>query len=418
MKKLLLLFLSLLLVSLTITAQDVSNVNAEKAGLSKKVLDNYEAFINEEIKNNKLAGGVSLIARNGEVAQFKAMGHNSLSDMSPMTTDKIFYIQSMTKPLISIAFMTLYEEGHFLLSDPVAKYLPEFENLKVLKVLYDEDNEMVGVDYIPLNKPVEIWHLLSHTAGFSHGLGQNEYDTKLNQLLYPEMGGKPGHATIQDRVAALTSYPLMGQPGEQWNYSASPDVLAVLIEQFSGMNADEYLKKVVLDPLGMNDTGYNIDSDKLDRVVGLHQLTEEGKLEGVPQWSPLQGNTAFGGTHGIFSTAEDYLKFGQMLLNGGTLNGNRVIGRKTIELMTENFIEGLPFSPGNGFGLGFGVRTDLSDSKLSGSEGAYYWSGAFNTYFFVDPEEELVAIFMSQSWPFTNFYGTKLRQFIYSSIDD
>lgn len=417
MNKFFFLFLFCLSTSL-LSGQDLETLNLDDAGVSQEILTNYENFIENEIKNNKIAGGVSLVARNGVLAHSKAMGFNSLIDKSPMTMDKIFYIQSMTKPLISVAFMTLYEQGHFLLSDPVSKYIPEFENLKVLKTTYDENNDMSGFELVDLKRPIEIWHLLSHTAGFSHGLGQNEYDQKLSALLYPEMTGNPTHNSIEDRVKALLSYPLMGQPGDQWNYSASPDVLALLIEKFSGMTAEEYLNKAVLDPLGMDDTGYNVSSSQLDRVVGLHQVNQAGQLEGIDQWSPLQGNRIFGGTHGLFSTAKDYLKFGTMLVNGGHFKGKRIIGRKTLELMTENFIDGLPYSPGNGFGLGFGVRTDLSDSKLVGSEGTYYWSGAFNTYFFVDPEEKLVAIFMSQSWPFTNYYGTKLRQFIYSAIND
>ena len=322
----------------------------------------------------------------------------------------------MTKPIVSVAFMTLYEKGYFMLTDPVSKYIPEFADLKVLQVNYDDAGEMAGVDYVPLNKPVEIWHLLSHTAGFSHGLGDNDYDKKLAAVLYPEMSEKPMHPNIESRVKALLQYPLMGQPGEQWNYSASPDVLAYLIEIFTGKTAAEYLDEVIFSPLKMETAGYNVEESHLNQVVGLHQYDESGKLSAVPQWSPLQNNMIYGGTHGLFCSASDYMKFGKMLLNGGAIEGHRVLSPKTLELMTSNFIDGFPYSSGNGFGLGFGVRTDLADSRLVGSEGAYYWSGAFNTYFFVDPVEDIVAILMTQSWPYTNYYGTMMRQMVYTAM--
>lgn len=217
---------------------------------------------------------------------------------------------------------------------------------------------------------------------------------------------------------ALLSYPLMGQPGEQWNYSAAPDVLALLIEHFSGKTVDEFLKERIFRPLGMTDTGYNVDTEDLGRIAGLHQVQEDGSLAYAEPWGPSQGNTVFGGTHGLFSTAADYLKFGQMLLNNGELEGRNILSRKTLELMTQNHIKGLPFSPGNGFGLGFGIRTDVADSKLSGSNGSFYWSGAFNTYFVIDPSENLVSILMTQSWPYNGFYATKMRQMVYSAISD
>lgn len=378
----------------------------------------YESFLTKHVKEGKLAGAVSLVSHGDKVVHDKAFGYNSLEDQSEMTADKLFYIQSMTKPIVSVAFMTLYEQGYFSLNDPVANYIPEFADLKVMELKYDDAGTMTGVDYVPLKRPVEIWHLLSHTAGFSHGLGDNEYDQKLAGILYPEMSENPMHTNIESRVKALLGYPLMGQPGEQWNYSASPDVLAYLIEIFSGRTAADYIQETIFNPLGMTSAGYNVKDQDLNRVAGLHQLNETGGLDAVPQWSPLQGNQIYGGTHGLFCSARDYMKFGQMLLNGGAYNGSRILSPKTIELMTENFIEGLPFNPGNGFGLGFGMRTDLSDSKLVGSEGTYYWSGAFNTYFFVDPVEDIVAILMTQSWPFTNYYGSMMRQMVYSAMSE
>lgn len=389
------------------------SVNISKAGFSAEGLARYEAFLNQEINDKKVAGAVSMIYRKGSLAHSNSLGANIMSTGAPMNDDQIFYVQSMTKPIISIAFMTLYEEGHFFLDDPVSKFLPEFANLKVVKLIESKNSDGPEVVYEDVQSPVLIWHLLSHTGGFSHGLGQNEYDKKLFSLLYEQP-----HKSIKERVGALVSYPLMGHPGRQWNYSASPDVLALLIEHFSGQTADQFLQDRIFKPLGMNHTGYNVTDADVSKVAGLHQMNSDGTLASIDPWGPSQGNTVYGGTHGIFSTAGDYLTFGKMLLNNGTLNGQRIIGRKTLELMTENHIEGLPYAPGNGFGLGFGVRTDLSDSKISGSEGIFHWSGAFNTYFFVDPKEDMVAVLMTQSWPYNNFYAQKMRQLIYSAIDD
>ena len=380
--------------------------------------EHYESFLQSHIDQGKIAGAVSLVSHGDKIVHDQSFGYNSLGDHSPMTSDKLFYIQSMTKPIVSVAFMTLYEQGLFSLTDPVSKFIPEFDNLKVIEVQTTEDGTPTGVEYVDLARPIEIWHLLSHTAGFSHGLGPNEYDQKLSALLYPEMQEKPGHANIESRVKALMSYPLMGQPGEQWNYSASPDVLAYLIEIITGKNAEQFLKEVIFDPLGMTTAGYNVKDHHTDQVVGMHMMSEAGELTSAPQWSPLQGNTVFGGTHGLFCSAGDYMKFSRMLINGGSHNGARIVSPKTIELMTESFTDQLIFRPGNGFGLGFGVRTDVGQSKLSGSEGAFYWGGAFNTYFFVDPEEDLIAVLMTQSWPYTDFYANKLRQMVYSAMSE
>ncbi len=390
-----------------VSAQNFSKTNPAAASISNEGLARYESFLEDEIKNRKIAGAVSLVVRKGEVAHYKALGYNSLGDVSPMTTDKIFFIQSMTKPIVSIAFMTLYEEGRFNLNDPVSKFIPAFNDLKVIQVKANE------VEYVNPERPVLIWHLLSHTAGFSHGLGDNEYDTNLRKILY-----ESEHKTLEERVSALLAYPLMGHPGNQWNYSASPDVLGLLIEKISGQSLAVFLKERIFEPLGMKDTGYNVHKEEQSRVAGLHQSESDGTVKAIDAWAPAEGNTLFGGTHGLYSTAEDYMKFSLMLLNNGSHNGKRIISRKTLELMTANHIEGLIYSPGNGFGLGFGVLKNLAKNKASGSEGSFYWSGAFNTYFVVDPAEDLVAILMAQHWPYTNFYAEKMRQFVYSAIID
>lgn len=391
-----------------------SQASATAAGISAKGLERYEAYLQRQVDAGAIPGAVSLVYRQGNIAHSKAIGYNNMVEKDPMTTDKIFFIQSMTKPVVSIAFMTLFEEGYFQLDDPVSKYRPEFADLKVIQVDRDEDGNPTGTSLVPLKTPITIKHLLTHTAGFTHGLGQSDYDKKLFSLLYEQP-----YESIQDRVAALVSYPMAGQPGEQWYYSAAPDILSVLIEHFTGKTTAQILQERIFDPLEMDDTGYNVSDANLDRVVQLHQQQPDGRLAPVDQWNPLQGNTVYGGTHGLYSTASDYLKFAKMLLNGGASNGHRIVSRKTLELMADDHTKGLyKDRPGTEFGLGFGVITDVPASGLSGSEGSFFWSGAFNTYFMVDPQEELIMILMTQSWPYRSRPGKMMSQLIYSSIDD
>ena len=223
---------------------------------------------------------------------------------------------------------------------------------------------------------------------------------------------------IESRVNTLVSLPMIGQPGEQWSYSASPDVLSFLIEKFSGMTTAAVLQKRIFDPLKMTDTGYNIPKEKQDRWTPVHNFNKEGKMVNSEQQLPVEGNTVFGGTHGLFSTAGDYMKFCQMFLNKGEWNGKRLLSPKTIEIMTMNQVGDLYEAPGQGFGLGFGVITDRAKNKSLGSVGLYYWGGAYCTYFFIDPEEELIAILMTQVDPYNNYYGVLMGQFIYQALTD
>lgn len=379
-------------------------------GMSIERLTRLDRFLDDEIASKKIPGAVVLINRKGQTVYEKSYGYTNLNSEEPMAQDEIFYIQSMTKPIVTAAFMMLYEEGHFQLSDPVSKYLPQFAEMRVAK----SQNKAEGAEAIvdtAANKAITIKHILSHTAGFSHGLGQTELEKKYFMALYGTE-----HKSIEDRALSLASLPLVGQPGDQWYYSASPDILALLIEKFSNMSCADFLEQKLFAPLKMEDTGYNVDLGKEDRIAGLHL-----KMGGAPlmyhkdQTKPT-GHTVYGGTHGLFSTASDYMEFALMLLNGGNRNNTQFLSPKTIELMTQNHIGDVPFSSGHGFGLGFGIKTDVADSASLGSAGSYYWSGAYNTYFFIDPEEDLVAIMMTQFWPYTNFYADKLGLFVNQAI--
>jgi CubicO group peptidase (beta-lactamase class C family) len=383
------------------------------AGVSIERLMRYENFLKKEIEADRLAGVVFMVQRKGELVYQNALGYSKKTTQSPMRLDNLFYIQSMTKPIIATAFMMLYEEGHFLLNDPVSKYLPEFKDLKVIK---DPNTGKNGATE-PLKREITIANLLTHTAGFSHGLGQSQLDRDVLREQYQQ-----NHLTIADRVKNLTTLPLVGQPNEQWYYSAAPDVLSALIEKFSGMTTDKFLQEKLFKPLGMNDTGYNVPKSAQARATSVYILRERSAIasNGNNNSEPykMEGNTLWSGVNGLFSTAADYMKFCQMLLNGGEYNGYKILSRKTVELMTKNHVGNLFPAPGVGFGLGFAVVTNVADNKLYGSEGVFYWSGAFNTHFFIDPKEKLIAIFMTHLDPYSQYYHDKLRQFVYQAIVD
>jgi CubicO group peptidase (beta-lactamase class C family) len=395
-----LIFVALLFVSSSVIAQTQTT-------LSEKRLDRYDSYLQSEIDQGRIAGAVTLIYKNGEKVHEKALGLSDLDTKAEMKTDQIFYIQSMTKPIITAAFMMLYEEGYFLLSDPISNYLPEFKEMKVAK---DVKLGTAG-GLIPAASQITIAQVLSHTAGFSHGLGSSKVDEEVREGIYMSP-----QADIASRVKTLAGLPLLFQPGARWSYSASPDILARLIEVFSGMSSAEFLQERIFDPLEMKDTGYNLTTVQQARMTQLHGYDEQGKLVKSPRQTPMEGNTVFGGTHGLFSTPKDYSIFARMLLQGGEWNGQQLLSPKTIEIMTMDQIDGLYKAPGQGFGFGFGVLTNLANADALGSVGQYYWSGAYCTYFFIDPKEELISIMMTQTAPFSGFYEQKMRQMVYQAI--
>ncbi len=398
------LFLLLFILPLVSVSQPLA-----PAGLSLERLERYDRFLDKAVEEGQIPGAVTLVMRNGQLVHQSAIGYRSVTDRTPVTMNDLFYIQSMTKPIITAAFMMLYEEGHFFLTDPVSKYIPGFKDLRVAK---DPEAGKDG-ETVPLKREITITDLLTHTAGFSHGLGPTTLDRDVMQNQYMQL-----HANIRSRVEALLELPLYGQPGEQWYYSAAPDVLSLLIEHFSGMSTNDFLQERIFQPLGMNDTGYNLAKTDQGRVVKLHRLDKDGKLVLSPNQPQMEGNTIWSGVNALFSTASDYGKFCQMLLNGGEYNGRRLLSRKTVELMTMDHIGDLYEAPGYGFGYGFAVTTDVAATNLPGSPGVFFWSGAFNTHFFIDPVEKIVAVFMTQTEPYSNFHHEKLRQFVNQAVVD
>ncbi len=400
-----LIFAVLLFLHSSPVASQAQVPNKVVAGVSLDRLKHYEDYVRREVSSGRIPGAVSLITRKGETVYRSAIGTSNRTNKSEMKTDNIFYIQSMTKPIITTAFMMLYEEGHFLLTDRLSKYLPAAKNLRVLK---DQDAGKAG-ETMPLKREIIIADLLSHTAGFTHGLGESKYEKEILAVF-----SNP-HKTIQSRVDEFLSMPLLGQPGEQWAYSMAPDILSALIEKFSGQSTNQFLTERIFKPLGMKDTGYNLTKEQQSRVVQVQGEDPGGALTIHPK---MEGNTVWSGVNALYSTADDYMRFCQMLLNGGNWNGKHLLSRKTIELMTLNHSGDLFDSPGEGFGYGFAVVDDLAATNNLGSNGIYYWAGAFNTHFFIDPKEELIAIFLTQTSEFNFYYHNKLRQLVYQAIVD
>jgi CubicO group peptidase (beta-lactamase class C family) len=405
--------LALLILCITsgISTNYGQTLNPERAGVTTEGLDRIIQYFEQEVNEGNIPGAISLIYRNGHFAQRAAIGYDRLDVKNSMELDQIFYIQSMTKPIASVGLMMLYEEGHFDLNEKVSKYLPWFKDMNVGHVLTDSVTGVETIEYEPANSQITIVQLLTHTSGLSHGLGRNAVEQIYSQELYRKQ-----HKNIEARANTLSRLPLVDHPGNIWFYSAAHDIVMLLVEKFSGMAANEFLRERIFNPLGMNDTGYNIKENSRSRATTLHEKNIDGVLSLSERQTTTHGHTIYGGTHGLFSTADDYMKFCLMLLNDGTFNGQRILGRKTVELMTMNHI-GDKYRPGVGFGLGMYVVENPALEGLPGSVGVFGWSGAYNTYFFIDPREELVGILMMQYTPYTGYYYRKFRLMVYQAIE-
>jgi len=378
----------------------------EKVGMSSERLNRIKPVMQRYVDENKLPGMITMVARHGKVVHCEKYGWMDVD--KPMQLNTIFRMASMTKPVTSVAVMMLYEEGYFQLDDPVADYIPEFKDLKVFSSI-DKD----GIHTVDQIRPMTIRDLLTHTSGLT-GVGA---DSPVDSM-YREANLSEG--TLKDMIQKLSKIPLLYQPGTRWNYSRSSDVLAYLVEVISGKPFDVFLKERIFNPLKMKDTDFYVPKEKIERVVAVYAPDSIGiKVIMKPDTSNISIPVKFlSGNGGLVSTATDYMIFSQMLLNKGEYNGVRLLGSKTVDLMTSNQLsnEIMPsddfFGPllsGMGFGFGFAVLQDNIQSKIIGSKGSYWWSGSGNTYFYIDPKEELVLILMTQFVP--NFYYPVYKQF-------
>ena len=387
-------------------AQDLPTAKPESVGLSSERLEKISAAVQRSIDDKRLAGAVTIVVRHGQVAYFKAQGLADREANKPMQKDSIFRICSMSKPITSLAVMMLYEDGKFLLDDPVSQYLPEFKNMKVLA------KNANGQTYtVPATKEITIRDLLRHTSGITYNwngdLGQAYNDAKVASGLLQYDGA------IGDNVKSLASVPLLFNPGERFEYSLSVDVLGRLVEVLSGKPLDEFFKTRIFDPLGMKDTYFYLPDDKVARLAtvytyydgkGLNRFPDTPITEGTFTYSadyPYRGpKKLFSGGAGLSSTASDYARFCQMMLNGGKLGNVRLISRKTVELMSHDQLGKI--GPDQGFGLGFGIDGAKGPLSELGSVGTYSWGGFYYTTFSIDPKEDLVVVFMGQLHPTGN----------------
>ena len=401
----------------------MTTVQSQRAGFSVQRLSRVDGLLERYVEGGHLAGAIGLIYRKGHIAYCNAIGQRELETGLPMTEETIFRIYSMTKPITSVAALMLFEDGHFLLDDPVALFLPEFADVQVCTG--DLQNR------VPPDRPSTIKDLLMHTAGLSYGWDQ---DSPVEQLYRRSVGSRQ-NLPLEKFVQELAALPLLYHPGTRWLYSFATDVLGRLVEVISGKTLDDFFRQEIFKPLAMTDTGFHVPADSLERfsacycppggfslgsdlgrntsthgqpdedqqdsepTIELHEASRDGRFTKPPVF--------LSGGGGLVSTPSDYLRFSQMLLNGGMLDGNRLLSPKTVELMRANHLpaELIPIGIGNdvragyGFGLGVSVLMDLPATSTPGSVGIYGWGGAASTQFWIDPVEEMLGIFMTQFMP-------------------
>ena len=412
----------------------------ESAGMSKDAFDRIDNHLRERyIEAGRFPGTRLLVYRRGQLVHSSSQGFADLERKAPVKDDTIFRIYSMTKPITSIAFMMLVEEGRIALDEPVHKYIPEWKNLGVFQA-------GVWPAFLarPPSRPMLIVDLMRHTSGLTYGFQQRgNVDAAYREL---KIGEVEKAGTLPSMIADLAKIPLEFSPGEAWNYSVSTDVIGYLIGLISGKPFEQFLQERIFDPLGMNDTGFFVPPAKAHRLAACYSASPQGAmtfhatdrkggltLQDDPATSSFLSPPSFiSGGGGLCSTATDYLAFCRALLNGGELDGVRLVGPKTLALMTSNHLPDgrtLPelsrslFSEaayhGIGFGLGFSVTLDPARTLIPGSAGEYAWGGAATTSFWIDPAEELIAIFMTQVLPSTaTAIRRELRTMIYSAITD
>jgi CubicO group peptidase (beta-lactamase class C family) len=383
----------------------VPTAQAETVGMSTERLERIDSVMQAYIDRRETAGVVTLVARKGKVVHFSALGERDAESGAPMTHDSIFRIASMTKPIASVALMMMYEEGRFQLRDPISKWLPEFADMRVAIPSPPQERVTGRYKTVPAETRITVQQILTHTAGLPNsyrGITQPEFQRMSAQTT-------PGD-TVGDMIKRLAALPLNFQPGEHWEYGRATDVVGRLVEVMSGQTLDEFFKERIFAPLNMTDTHFFLPQSKLDRFTALYGPDANGKitLSEAPTAASryvAEPHTYFSGAGGLVSTARDYFRFQQMMLNGGELEGTRLLSRKTVEMMTANHTgdKGIWLAgPGYGFGLGYAIVTDLGPAATPRSEGSYYWSGAFGTIFWVDPVEEVIGIVMQQLRPYTH----------------
>ena len=393
--------------------------------ISDERLQRIDKMIEQNIDSGYINGAVALIARNGKIVYNKSFGVADLEQKKLMNNDAIFRIASQTKAITSVAVMMLFEEGKFLLDDPISKYLPTFAHPKVLDTYNDKDTTYTT---IPAKREITIRDLLTHTSG----IGYAQIGSPQMNAIYNKAGIQAGFVTdkilLANSINKLGTLPLVHQPGERWTYGLNVDVLGYLVEKLSGKSLDQFFKERIFDPLGMKDTYFYIPAAKQNRLVAVYTPDKQGHLI---KWNagtfppisvdyPTVNGTYYAGGAGLSSTVKDYAAFLQMMLNGGTYNGQRLLARHTVQLMTTNQIGDLYLNPEKDkFGLGFGITSEAGSKKLGMSEGSFAWGGFYGTLYWADPREHLVCLLFIQNWPLPhNAIQDKFRAMVYQALTD
>jgi CubicO group peptidase (beta-lactamase class C family) len=402
-----------------VAAQALPEVPPDQVGLSAERLERIAGVFDRYVTDGELPGGVVLIARDGAVAYLDAFGVRDRERSDPMEPDDMFRIASQTKALVSVAIMMLQEEGRLLIGHPLSRYVPAFAETTVAV-----EREDGGYDVVPADRPITIRDLLTHTSGIGYGYGPaaDAWAEAGIQGWYFAHREEP----IAETVERMAGLPMDAQPGERFVYGYSTDILGAVVERVSGMPLDAFLRTRILQPLGMEDTHFYVPREKADRLAtvymrtdstGLRRAPDEGTMES--QGAYLEGpRRSFSGGAGLVSTAADYARFLQMLLNGGELDGVRILSPKTVQLMTVDHVgQRYAGDPGVGFGLGFSVVEDLGERGVPGSVGEFGWGGAYHSVYWVDPVEDLVVVYLTQVIParFLDDHST-LRALVYQAI--
>jgi CubicO group peptidase (beta-lactamase class C family) len=400
----------------------------ERRGVEARRLTRIDDMFAADVGEGAIPGAVALIARHGRLAYLESFGFRDREKQLPMATDSIFRIASMTKPMVSMSIMMLAEEGKLRLVNPVSTYLPQLKDLQV-------GVEVAGaagkpeLRLAPARREMTLQDLLRHTSGLTYG----QFGDSLVKQAYREANVFDPNQTNAEFISKLAKLPLQNQPGEVWDYSMSTDVLGRLVEVISGMDLDRFIEARITGPLGMKDTGFMVAKEKADRIAEPQIDPRTGKRPAMPRDLTVRPRFLSGGG-GMVSTAPDYLRLAQMLLNGGELDGARILSRKTIALMTSDhlppdvafsastrsqFEESSPTPEfGQGFGLGFCVRKEPGRNPVPGSVGDFYWSGVHGTYFWVDPREQLIGVLMLCAPELRRHYRALMRQLVYQALDD
>ena len=403
-------------------------MNDGRTGLDRERLGRLERHLHSRyVEAGKISGCVTLVAHRGEVVHLSALGMMDREFGKPMGVDSIFRIYSMSKPITSVAMMQLHERGMFQLHDPVSRFIPEWRDLRVW-----DGGEYPDYVTRPPERAMTMGDLLSHQSGLTYGFQGGPVEEGYFAREVYRAGTMRGR-DLRSMVERLGELPLKFSPGEHWNYGLSTDVCGYLIEVISGQRFDVYLEEQIFGPLGMVDTGFHVPADRHERLAANYEHGPDGRLRQTDLFGAdefLEPPTFLSGGGGLVSTAQDYWRFCQMMLNGGTLDGSRILGPKTVELMTMNHLPGNaelssralgtwadPSNDGIGFGLGFAMALDLPRIQNSGSVGEYWWEGSASTIFWIDPVEELVVVFMTQFMPSDAYdFRDQIKQVLYPGL--